>query len=40
MFFLDPKTKIAAVAMSQYLGPDEPVMTQALRKGIYAAIEK
>ena len=40
VFFLDPKTKIAAVAMSQYLGPDEPVMTQALRKGIYAAIEK
>jgi CubicO group peptidase (beta-lactamase class C family) len=40
VFFIDPKTKIVAVAMSQYLGPDEPVMTQALRKGVYAAIEK
>jgi CubicO group peptidase (beta-lactamase class C family) len=40
VFFLDPKTKIAAVAMSQYLGPDEPDMTQALRRGVYAAIEK
>ncbi len=40
VFFIDPKTKIVAVAMSQYLGPDEPLMTQALRKGVYAAIEK
>jgi hypothetical protein len=26
--------------MSQYLGPEEPAMTQVLRNGVYAAIKK
>ena len=39
-FFLDPKQELAAVAMSQYLGPDEPNLAVLLRKGVYAALGK
>jgi CubicO group peptidase (beta-lactamase class C family) len=40
-FFIDPKEDVAAVAMSQYLGPDDgaPVIT-TLRQGIYDALAK
>jgi CubicO group peptidase (beta-lactamase class C family)/predicted dinucleotide-binding enzyme len=38
-FFIDPAKEIAAVAMTQYLGPDEgaPVIT-TLRQGVYDAL--
>jgi CubicO group peptidase (beta-lactamase class C family) len=39
-FFLDPKEQIAAVAMTQYLGPDEPALPLVLRNGVYGAIQK
>jgi CubicO group peptidase (beta-lactamase class C family) len=37
-FFIDPREKLAAVAMAQYLGPDEPALATTLRKGVYAAL--
>jgi CubicO group peptidase (beta-lactamase class C family) len=37
-FFLDPHEQIAAVAMTQYLGPDEPALPLVLRNGVYAAV--
>jgi CubicO group peptidase (beta-lactamase class C family) len=37
-YFVDPKEQIAAVAMTQYLGPDEPALPLVLRNGVYAAI--
>ena len=37
-FFVDPKEDLAAVAMSQYLGPDEPTLGLTLRKDVYAAL--
>ncbi len=39
-FFLDPKEELTAVAMSQYLGPEEPNLGILLRKGVYAALGK
>ena len=39
-YFIDPKEQIAAVAMTQYLGPDEPALPLVLRNGVYGAIEK
>jgi len=39
-FFLDPKEQIAAVALTQYLGPDEPALPLVLRNGVYGAIQK
>lgn len=40
-FFIDPKEKIAAVAMTQYLGPDdEAVVIKRLRTGVYEALVK
>jgi CubicO group peptidase (beta-lactamase class C family) len=38
-FFIDPKTDVAGVAMTQYLGPDDDaVVISTLRKGIYDAL--
>jgi CubicO group peptidase (beta-lactamase class C family) len=37
-FFVDPREKLAAVAMAQYLGPDEPALAMALRRGVYGAL--
>lgn len=37
-YFLDPKERVAAVALSQYLGPDEPTLPLILRHGVYAAL--
>ena len=37
-FFIDPKEQIAAVAMTQYLGRDEPTLPLVLRNGVYGAI--
>jgi CubicO group peptidase (beta-lactamase class C family) len=37
-YFLDPKEQIAAVALTQYLGPDEPTLALTLRNGVYDAI--
>ncbi len=39
-FFIDPKEQIAAVAMTQYLGPDEPALPLTLRNGVYGAIQR
>jgi CubicO group peptidase (beta-lactamase class C family) len=40
-FFIDPKTQVTGVAMTQYLGPDqESVVIKRLREGIYAALAK
>jgi CubicO group peptidase (beta-lactamase class C family) len=37
-YFVDPKEQIAAVAMTQYLGADEPALSLVLRNGVYGAI--
>ena len=37
-FFIDPTTQLVAVAMSQYVGPDEPALGRILRTGVYAAL--
>ncbi|MDX2145820.1 MAG: serine hydrolase domain-containing protein [Rhodospirillaceae bacterium] len=37
-YFLDPQEQIAAVALTQYLGPDEPALALTLRNGVYGAI--
>jgi CubicO group peptidase (beta-lactamase class C family) len=38
-YFLDPKQKLAAVAMSQYIGGgDEATLPMALRVGVYGAL--
>lgn len=37
-FFVDPKQRLAAVALTQYLGPDEPTVPLILRNGVYGAI--
>jgi len=39
-FFIDPKEQIAAVAMTQYLGRDEPALPLTLRNGVYGALVK
>ena len=39
-FFVDPKQRLAAVAMTQYLGADEPTVPLILRNGVYAALNK
>ncbi len=39
-FFIDPREQIAAVAMTQYLGRDEPALPLTLRNGVYGAIVK
>jgi CubicO group peptidase (beta-lactamase class C family) len=38
VFFLDSRNDLAAVAMSQYVGPDEAVLGQILQKGVLAAL--
>ena len=37
-FFIDPKKQLCAVAMSQYVGPDEEALGRALRHGVYGAL--
>jgi CubicO group peptidase (beta-lactamase class C family) len=37
-YFVDPKQRLAAVALTQYLGPDEPTVPLVLRNDVYAAI--
>jgi CubicO group peptidase (beta-lactamase class C family) len=39
-YFLDPKEQLAAVAMTQYLGPDEPALSLVLRNGVYSALKR
>jgi len=39
-YFLDPKEELAAVAMTQYLGPDEPTLALTLRNGVYGALQR
>ncbi|MDX2224421.1 MAG: serine hydrolase domain-containing protein, partial [Rhodospirillaceae bacterium] len=39
-YFLDPKERVAAVALTQYLGPDEPTVPLTLRHGVYAALRR
>jgi len=39
VFFIDPKTQLAAVGMSQYVGPDEEALARTLRAGVYAAVD-
>jgi CubicO group peptidase (beta-lactamase class C family) len=38
VFFVDPGHDLAAVAMSQYLGPDADALGQTLHRGLYAAL--
>jgi len=38
LFFIDPEEQLVAVAMSQYVGPDEDALGRALREGVYAAL--
>ncbi len=37
-FLIDPRRRLAAVAMSQYLGPDEAALSDILYEGIAAAV--
>jgi CubicO group peptidase (beta-lactamase class C family) len=39
-FLIDPRRQLAAVAMSQYLGPDEAALSDILYEGVAAAAEK
>jgi CubicO group peptidase (beta-lactamase class C family) len=39
-YFLDPLQQVAAVALTQYLGPDEPALPLTLRNGVYGAIAR
>lgn len=39
-FFVDPVEQIAAVALTQYLGPDEPALPLVLRNGVYGALKR
>jgi CubicO group peptidase (beta-lactamase class C family) len=38
-FFVDPQQELAAVALSQYVGPDGPALATTLREGVYRALE-
>jgi CubicO group peptidase (beta-lactamase class C family) len=38
VYFLDPKENLGAVAMSQYLGPDQSELGYILRTGVHAAL--
>lgn len=39
-YFIDPKQRLAAVALTQYLGPDEPTVPLVLRNGVYGALAR
>ena len=37
-WYREPDRDLAAVAMSQYLGDDEAILSQTLREGVYGAL--
>ena len=39
-YFINPRHNLAAVAMSQYQGPDGAVLMETLRRGVYGALKE
>ncbi len=39
-FFVDPRERLAAVVMAQYIGPDAAELDFRLRRGVYGALER
>ncbi len=39
-YFINPRHNLAAVAMSQYQGPDGAVLMETLRRGVYSALKE